>query len=650
VNPKKCSFSVSSFECLGYSVDGNGYRPDANRFLPLTKACSPGNINELRSLIGALQYYSRFIPNFSQQAAPLFEILSGNEFIWLENHERCLREILRFLQTNAVLRPFSPNAHSVLITDASPEGIGAILEQDGHPVICVSRRLSKAEQGYAQTHREALAVYWAVKRLHKYLFGTHFTIITDHEALKFIYDPGKSLARSSAAMVQRWSISLSAYDYEIQHRSAKYIPHVDYVSRQSLPPCESESDATDCLLVQPLPVSRMELIRDTRRYFGAIINALKKGWSLQTKKKFPQYYSRREEFSVTPDGILCLNDHVVIPPTLCDAVLEDLHSGHMGVEKMKALARLTCWWPNLNADICRKATSCSQCHHKLKSTPSKWVPWPVSTEAWQRVHADYCGPFLNGTYALVVIDSYSKWPEVFFTNSPTAEFTIHALRKVFSREGVPLVLVTENGSHFSANIVTQWLQGIGCKHLFTAPCQPCFNGQAENFVKTLKSVISSIAPSTFKELERGVDNFLLQYRNCTHTTTKETPAKLFKARCLRSNLRCIDSAEITYFRGNDLRPSSGLILKNVGNRMVRLLDLDDLSVHNRHIDQIRFEEPGELVPIQSVPSQPNILPLDDSTDDTNAITECRRSERLQNKPRLDYRSVVNSTRGGCGDR
>lgn len=361
------------------------------------------------------------------------------------------------------------------------------------------------------------------------------------------------------------------------------------------------------------------------------------------------FYARRDELAVTPDGLLCLNDRVVIPPTHCKAVLDDLHSGHLGVEKMKSIARLTCWWPTVDADICRLAKACTNCQHKARSAPSKWIPWPVSTEAWQRVHVDYCGPFLGNVYALVVIDSFSKWPEVFFTSSPTAEFTIHALRKSFSREGVPLVLVTDNGSHFAAKAVTDWLQSIGCKHLFTAPRHPCSNGQAENFVKTLKSAIQSLKPSNFKELERGVDNFLLQYRNCIHSTTKETPAKLFKGRLLRSNLLCINSAEVTYFRGNDLRPSSGIVLQNVGKCMIKLMDLEDLSIHRRHIDQIHFEESGQSVPISDVTSDTNTASLDECQNER--IQEpLRRSERLQAKPRIDYRRpVAISRRGECGD-
>ncbi|CAH8673058.1 unnamed protein product [Schistosoma rodhaini] len=527
---------------------------------------------------------------------------------------------------------------------ANNKGIGAVLEQEGRPVICVSRKLSVAEQGYSQTQREALALFWAVKRLHKYLFGKKFTIVTDHEALKFIYHPDKSLARSSAAMVQRWSIALSAYDYTIQHRSAKQIQHVDYISRQPLQ--DRPVNTSDCLLVQPLPVRRPDLIRETRRYFGCILSAIRKGWNANLKRRFPVYYSKRDELSTTPDGILCLNDRVVIPPSLRKPVLDDLHSGHLGVEKMKSLARLTCWWPEINADICRTANNCEKCH-KLKSLPSKWTPWPVSSEAWQRIHADYCGPFLGKYYALVIIDSFSKWPEVFFTTSPNSDFTIQALRKVFSREGVPMVLVTDNGSHFAADAVTNWLNGIGCRHLFTAPRHPCSNGQAENFVRTLKIAIDSIAASTFNELERGVDTFLLQYRNAKHSVTKETPSKLLKGRILRSNMRCLESAEVTYYRGNDLRPATGIVVKNVGKSMVRILDINDLTIHNRHVDQIQYQNPGESVPISVVNSNTNECILD-NTESTSNTPSDRCKMNLRRGRTIDYRHLhSNSSCGGC---
>ncbi len=149
-----------------------------------------------------------------------------------------------------------------------------------------------------------------------------------------MYHPHKSLSKNSSAMVQRWSVALGAYRYTIEHRSAKHIQHADFLSRHfhMSPPDPSK----DCLLIQPVPINRTRLIQDTRRYFGVVMKSLRTGWRALTKKKFPQFYARRENLSATPDGLLCLNDRTRISPTLRRAVLDDLHSSHLGVEKMKS--------------------------------------------------------------------------------------------------------------------------------------------------------------------------------------------------------------------------------------------------------------------------------------------------------------------------
>ncbi|VDP73505.1 unnamed protein product [Echinostoma caproni] len=127
---------------------------------------------------------------------------------------------------------------------------------------------------------------------------------------------------------------------------------------------------------------------------------------------------------------------------------------------------------------------------------------------------------------------------------------MRVLRKCFSREGVPQVLVTDNGSQFCAVELKTWLDSIGCRYLCKAPRHPCSNEAAEILLKTVKSVISSSNPRTIVELEILLDNFLLQYRNAAHATIKESPAKLFIARSLRSSLRYVDSSDV-YVRGNN---------------------------------------------------------------------------------------------------
>ncbi|VDP88611.1 unnamed protein product [Echinostoma caproni] len=198
--------------------------------------------------------------------------------------------------------------------------------------------------------------------------------------------------------------------------------------------------------------------------------------------------------------------------------------------------------------------------------PSKWTPWPVSSESWQRIHVDHGGPFFNMSYALVIVDSYSRWPELYFNTSPSSEFTIRALRKTFSREGVSHAIVTDNGSHFTAKKVSNWLNSVSIRHVLTPLRYPQSNGAAENFVCALKSAIASLNPSTFDALDTGVDNFLMQYRKAVHSTTGHSPAKLFKSRVLRRSLLHLESAEVVYYRGNNLLPSRVTVLDNMGQR------------------------------------------------------------------------------------
>ena len=223
----------------------------------------------------------------------------------------------------------------------------------------------------------------------------------------------------------------------------------------------------------------------------------------------------------------------------------------------------------------------------------------------------------------------------------TAEFSQKALRKIFSREGVPTVLVTDNGSHFTAKEFDEWLTGTGCKHLYTAPRHPRSNGQAEKFVRTLKSAIASSGCKTFGELDKYVDNFLLQYRNAVHATTKECPSKLSKGRILRSHICRLDSSEVKFYKGNDLRQCSGLILRNLGQRMLKIMDLEDLTIHNRHVDQVQFMESDTTV--QEVPELSTVLPTDineENSTEANDNVIPRRSMRIQQRMQSNAGSKI----------
>ncbi|VDP89353.1 unnamed protein product [Echinostoma caproni] len=162
IKPFKCVFGVSELEFLGFAVDSRGYRPDPTRFKPLTNIESPKDQTHLRSVMGCLQYYSRFIPNFATRAQPLFCAQCSDAWEWSVECEDILRGLIRCVTDWLVLAPFSPSKPTTLIIDASDVGIGAVLEQEGCPVIFISHLLNAAEKGYSQTQKEALAVFWAV--------------------------------------------------------------------------------------------------------------------------------------------------------------------------------------------------------------------------------------------------------------------------------------------------------------------------------------------------------------------------------------------------------------------------------------------------------------------------------------------------------
>ena len=591
INGKKSEFRVNKLQYLGYLLQGGKILPDPDRLKPMINAASRDSFKALRSVMGCLQYYSRFIPQFTTLASPLYDLQSTDEWAWSAEHEEALKRIKLLISQEASLRLYVPGKPTTLVTDASEYGIGGVLEQNGFPVLCVSRRLSKAECNYSQTQKEALAIVWSVKRLHKFLFGFKFTIVTDHQALQHIFAPDSTLSKSTSAMLQRWALTLSGYSYNIVYRPGKQVPQADCLSRVFITN-STDIDSSTALLIHPLPVQRNKLIEETRKSFGAVLRSLKFGWSAAAKKRFPELYARRDELSTSPDGVLLTKEQVIVPVTLRGDILSHLHSGHLGVDKMRSLARMLCWWPSINADISKTAKECSKCKHKPITHPHL-SPWPLAYRPWQRIHADYCGPFLKKYYALIVIDSYSKWPEIFWTSSASSQFTQTALRRCFSREGIPQVLVTDNGTPFTSENTRNWLKSIGCHQVFTAPRHPQSNGLAENFVKTLKSAIQSAQVKTLSELEKCCDHFLLQYRNAVHSTSRDSPAHLFKGRPLRSQLHSLDTATISFNRGNNLRPTRGIVLRAVGSSMLEVMDLEDATVHRRHADQVKFEATQE---------------------------------------------------------
>ena len=290
INARKSLFGATKLDYLGYCIDGTGIRPDVKRVAALQNTPRPSSIKALQSFLGFTQYYAKFVRNFSSVAKPLFDLVArgADSFDWTTDAESSYNSLLQAILQGPVLRSFQTNLQSEVVVDASESTIGVVLEQDGHPVLCISRRMTKAEVNYSQTQREALAGIWAVRRLHRYLYGSTFRLVTDHKALEHIFKPSASLSKTTSAMLQRCAIELAGYSYDIQHRPGKEIPHADYLSRYA--GAEDPPDAAEdgkVYLMNPLPISRNLLIQETKAAYGQVLAGMRRGWSATEKKRFP---------------------------------------------------------------------------------------------------------------------------------------------------------------------------------------------------------------------------------------------------------------------------------------------------------------------------------------------------------------------------
>ena len=241
------------------------------------------------------------------------------------------------------------------------------------------------------------------------------------------------------------------------------------------------------------------------------------------------YHHRCSELSVA-DGCILWGSRVIVPSTGRQIVLDQLHECHLGISRMKSLARCYVWWPKIENDIEHLVQNCHTCQLH-RPTPPK-VPlhtWEYPQRPWSRIHIDHAGLFMGHTL-LIIVDAYSKWIEAFIVPSTSTETTVKILRSLFATHGLPEHLVSDNGSGFTSQQFKQFMADNGIKHSCTSPYHPSSNGLAERAVQTVKQGISKLEGTIQFRLSR----FLLTYRITPQTSTGLAPSELLMGRRLRT--------------------------------------------------------------------------------------------------------------------
>lgn len=540
-NAQKSELLKSNLEFLGHRIDDQGIHPTEKLVRAILDAPEPTDVTQLRAYLGLLNFYGRFLPNLASEIYPLHQLLRKDKaWYWNKDCSQAFEKSKKLLSTSKVLVPYNPKLKIEVSCDASAYGIASVMSHvmpDGsvRPVAFASRTLTKAEKGYAQVDKEALGIIFGVKKFHKYIYGRPFTLITDHAPLTALFGEKKPIPAHAAARMVRWAIILSAYDYTIVYRKGTDIVEADALSRLPKKIEDVEDELIQFFAPFPeVPMTAREIENATRKdpLFSKVLDRTLQGWPEYMDKSDPlrPFFVRKNELSVEL-GCVLWGCRVLIPPSLQKNIIQMLHEEHPGICRMKSLARSYVWWPNLDEQIESVVKSCNVCQMTRKAMPKVPLhPWTWSTRKWQRVHADFAKK--NGIYFLILIDSYSKWVEVFQMSGTNATKTIEKLRTCFSAYGVPENIVTDGGPPFQSEEFEEFLRSNGINHLFSPPYHPASNGQVESMVgifKTslLKQIIQDNYQGPKRTLQHKLDCFLFSYRNTPHTVTGKTPAELF---------------------------------------------------------------------------------------------------------------------------
>ena len=691
LNKSKCFFLRPWIEYLGHIIDHDGLHPTKEKVRAIQEAPTPRNVGELRSFFGIINYYSRFLPNLSTKLAPLYRLLQKDtKWTWGKEQQKAFEAAKSALQADSLLVHYDESKALVLACDASQYGLGAVLShimEDGQerPVAYASRTLTPAEKNYSQLEKEGLAIIFGVKKFHNYLFGRKFSIESDHQPLSYLFNETKGISQTASSRIQRWALTLSAYQYTIRHKSGVTLSNADALSRLPRPTTSSVDympgdliHLVDHLSATTVTAARIKEWTSKDPVLSKVKKYVMVGWPDEVGSDLKPYRSRWQELS-TLDGCILWGSRVVVPPQGRAAVLGELHETHPGCSKMKALARSYIWWPKMDQEIEDMVKRCSVCQESRPSPPSAPLhPWQWPTQPWTRLHLDFAGPYMGHMF-LIIVDACSKWLDAYILSTISSSKTIETLRTVFATHGLPQTIVTDNGSSFTSEEFKQFMEKNGIKHITSAPYHPSSNGQAERAVQTLKQGIKRTPGESVQE---RMSRFLFDYRITPHATTGVAPCELLMNRKLRSRFELLypmvrrkvetsqekqkelhdgkrgvrkfalqDPVYIENFTSRKPKWIPGTIVKVTGP-LSYVIELQNGTTVRRHVDSIRkressnseqdsdAEEQGfELigVPVEptSAPEEPETQsqePEDVPREEPDAHPRMRRSTRSRQPP------------------
>jgi hypothetical protein len=432
---------------LGHIVSHEGVKVDPNKIKAMMDWSIPKTLKNLRGFLGLTGYYRKFVQNYGRIATPLTTLTKKDAFSWTPEATKAFEQLKEVMCKAPILTTPDFTKTFIVECDASGNGIGAILMQEGRPLAFESRPLKGNDLHKPIYEKEMMAILHALKKRHPYLIGRHFKVKIDHDSLKYFLKQ-----RLSSEEQHKWVTKILGHDFEIVYKKGKKNVVADALSRNV-----EDVEAFLCAIsiIQPdwIIEARDEWKND------------EKVWTLI--QRLQQDSSASDTFTWKNDSLwykyrlyLCKNSQ------LKQKALLELHTspvgGHLGFLKTYHRVKKYFFWDGLKNDVQRFLAECLVCQqNKVETikTPGLLQPLSIPSQCWEEVSMDFITglPKSKGkTVIMVIVDRLTKYAHfcALFHPFKASKVATAFMETVQKLHGSPKIIVSDRDPIFTGHFWT----------------------------------------------------------------------------------------------------------------------------------------------------------------------------------------------------